>query len=65
MWHPPLRLLNPKKKRGEGGGGVEAGGEEESRVKWTGETDLGGAQFIFVPERQLYTDMQIIPRTHQ
>lgn len=44
---------------------MEAGGEEESRVKWTGETDLGGAQFIFVPERQLYTDMQIIPRTHQ
>ena len=35
MWHPQLRLLNPKKK---------GGGEEESR-----ETDLGGAQFIFVP----------------
>jgi len=34
--------LNPK-KRGEGW----AGGEEESRLKWTGETDLGGAQFIF------------------
>ena len=45
--------------------GGEAGGEEESRVKWKGGTDLGGAQFIFVPERQLYTDMQIIPRTHQ
>ena len=43
MWHPPLRLLNPKK--GEGGGG----GKEESRVKWTRETDLGGAQFMFVP----------------
>ena len=41
MWHPPLRLLNPKK----GGGG----GKEESRVKWTRETDLGGAQFMFVP----------------
>lgn len=46
-------------------GGGWAGGEEESRVKWTGETDLGGAQFIFVPERQLCTDMQIIPRTLQ
>ena len=44
MWHPPLRLLNPKK--GEGGGG---GGKEESRVKWTRETDLGGAQFMFLP----------------
>ena len=39
MWHPPLRLLNPKK----GGGG-----KEESRVKWTRETDLNGAQFMFL-----------------
>ena len=41
MCHPPLRLLNPKKEGGGGGG--------ESRVKWTVEADLGGAQFIFVP----------------
>lgn len=27
----------------------KGGGEEESRVKWTRETDLGGAQFMFVP----------------
>lgn len=39
MWHPPLRLLNPKK----------GGGKEESRVKWTRETDLSGAQFMFLP----------------
>ena len=45
MWHPPLRLLNPKKGGVCGGGG----GEEESRVKWTRETDLGGAQFMFLP----------------
>ena len=32
-------------KRGGGGGG----GKEESRVKWTRETDLGGAQFMFLP----------------
>lgn len=25
------------------------GGKEESRVKWTRETDLGGAQFMFLP----------------
>ena len=31
-------------KRGWGGGG-----KEESRVKWTRETDLGGAQFMFLP----------------
>ena len=30
-------------KRGWGGG------EEESRVKWTRETDVGGAQFMFLP----------------
>ena len=24
-------------------------GKEESRVKWTRETDLGGAQFMFLP----------------
>ena len=33
-------------KRGCGEGG---GGKEESRGKWTRETDLGGAQFMFVP----------------
>ena len=47
MWHPPLKLLNPKKGGGGGGGG--GGGRGESRVKWTRETDLGGAQFMFVP----------------
>ena len=36
-------------KRGWGGGGGGRGGKEESRVKWTRETDLGGAQFMFLP----------------
>lgn len=33
--------------KSEKGGGRGGGGE--SRVKWTVEADLGGAQFIFVP----------------
>lgn len=33
-----------KSEKKEGGGG-----KEESRVKWTRETDLGGAQFMFLP----------------
>ena len=37
-------------KKTRGGGGGWAGGEEESRVKWTGETDLGGAQLYLCPK---------------
>ena len=35
-----------KSEKRRWGGGE---GKEESRVKWTRETDLGGAQFMFVP----------------
>ena len=41
------QTVKSEKRRWGGGGG--AMGKEESRVKWTMETDLGGAQFMFVP----------------
>ena len=46
MRHDVASATQTVKSEKRGGGG---GGKEESRVKWTRETDLGGAQFMFVP----------------
>lgn len=46
MGHDVASATQTVKSEKRGGGG---GGKEESRVKWTRETDLGGAQFMFVP----------------
>ena len=45
MGHDVASATQTVKSEKRGGGG----GKEESRVKWTRETDLGGAQFMFVP----------------
>lgn len=44
MGHDVASATQTVKSEKRGGGG-----KEESRVKWTRETDLGGAQFMFVP----------------
>ena len=46
MGHDVASTTQTVKSEKRGGGG---GGKEESRVKWTRETDLGGAQFMFLP----------------
>ena len=44
MGHDVASATQTVKSEKRGGGG-----KEESRVKWTRETDLGGAQFMFLP----------------
>lgn len=54
-------VKSEKKARGGGvggrGGGISCEMDRGNRSGW--------GSVIFVPERQLYTDMQIIPRTLQ